>query len=86
MSQHAEALGLNVAAFSRCLSENRHAGAVREDMAEAIKAGVTGTPSGLLALTDPEDPTKVMGLTFIRGAQPYDSFETRIDQALAEAK
>ena len=84
-SGHAEALGLDVAAFDECMSANRHAAAVRKDMAEAGKAGATGTPSSVLALTDPDDPTKVKGLTFIRGAQPYNSFKAQIDQALAAA-
>ena len=85
-SKHAEALGLNVAAFDECMSSNRHADAVRKDMAEAGKAGATGTPSCVLGLTDPKDPTKVKGLTFIRGAQSYNNFKAQIDQALAQAK
>lgn len=84
-SQHAEALGLNVAAFDECMSSDRFAAAVRRDMTEAGKAGATGTPSCVLALTDPNDPTKVKGLTFIRGAQSYANFKTQIDQALADA-
>ena len=84
-SQHAEALGLDVAAFDECMSSDRFAAAVRRDMAEAGKAGATGTPSSVLALTDPNDPTKVKGLTFLRGAQPYGSFKAQIDSALAEA-
>ena len=84
-SGHAEALGLDVAAFDKCMEEGTYAAAVRSDMAEASKAGATGTPSFVLALTDPNDPTKVKGLTFIRGAQPFASFKTQIDKALADA-
>lgn len=82
-SGHAEALGLDVAAFEKCMTSDRFAAAVRRDMAEARKAGATGTPSFVLARTDPNDPTKVEGLAFIRGAQPFATFKTRIDQALA---
>ena len=85
-SQHAEALGIDVAAFDSCMESNRHADAVRKDMAEAGKAGATGTPSCVLALTDPKDPKKVKGLTFIRGAQSFNNFKIQIDQALAQAK
>ena len=84
-SAHAEALGLDVAAFDDCMETGRFAAAVRRDMAEAAKAGATGTPSSVLALTDPNDPTKVKGLTFIRGAQPFATFKAAIDAALAEA-
>lgn len=85
-SGHAAALGLDVAAFEACMGADRYAAAVRRDMAEAGKAGATGTPSFVLATTDPKDPTKVTGLSFIRGAQPFAAFKAAIDAALeAEA-
>ncbi len=83
-SGHAEALGLDVAEFDACMASDRHAAAIRKDMAEAGKAGATGTPSFVLALTDPEDAQKVEGLTFIRGAQPFSAFKAQIDAALSE--
>ena len=83
-SGHAEAIGLDVAAFDECMSTNKHAGAVRRDMAEASKAGASGTPSFVLGTTDPDDPTKVTGLAFIRGAQPFTAFKSRIDAALRD--
>ena len=82
-SQHAEALGLDVTAFDGCMTAGTHAAAIRRDMAEAQKAGATGTPSFVLAETDPSDPTKVKGIAFIRGAQPFATFKTQIESALA---
>lgn len=82
-SGHAQALGLDTAAFENCLTSDRHAAAVRADMAEASKAGATGTPSFVLAETDPSDPSKVKGIAFLRGAQPFAAFKTEIDKALA---
>ena len=81
---HAEALGLDVAKFEECLSSNRYQAAVRADMAVARAVGATGTPSFVIGLTDPEDPKKVKGLTFLRGAQPYSTFKAEIDKALSE--
>jgi predicted DsbA family dithiol-disulfide isomerase len=83
-SGHAEALGLDVAVFDECMSSGRHADAIRRDMAEAGKAGATGTPSFVLGTTNPDDPTKVTGLAFIRGAQPFNAFQAQIDAALRE--
>ncbi len=83
-SGHADALGLDVAAFDGCLAAGTHANAVRADMAEARKAGATGTPSFILAKTDPADPSKVVGVAFLRGAQPFSAFKAEIDKALAE--
>ncbi len=82
-SGHAEALGLDVAMFDDCLESEKHAEGVRADMAEAKKAGATGTPSFVLGVTDTDDPSKMRGLVFIRGAQPFSAFKTQIDQALA---
>jgi predicted DsbA family dithiol-disulfide isomerase len=81
---HAEALGLDTASFEACMTGNAHAEAIRQDMAEARRAGATGTPAFVLGLTDPNDPSKVKGVSFLRGAQPFASFKTQIDQALSE--
>ncbi len=83
-SAHAEAIGLDVAAFDACLESDKFTAAVRRDMAEAAKAGATGTPSFVLGITDSDDPSKVEGLTFIRGAQPFAAFKAQIDNALAD--
>ena len=81
-SGHAEALGLDVAKFEKCLASGRHGDAVRKDMAVARAVGATGTPSFVLGYTDLEDPSKVKGITFLRGAQAYGSFKAAIDKAL----
>jgi predicted DsbA family dithiol-disulfide isomerase len=83
-SGHAEALGLDVGKFDECMNSDRMAAAVQKDMAEAGKAGATGTPSFVLATTDPDDPTKVKGLAFLRGAVPFDRFKSEIDKALGD--
>jgi protein-disulfide isomerase len=82
-SPHAEALGLDVAKFDECMASGRHTATVRKDMAEAQKAGVTGTPAFLIAVTDTTDRTKVKGLSTLKGAMPYDRFKTELEQALA---
>ena len=84
-SGHAEALELDVAAFDICLGSEKYADSVRKDMTQARKAGVTGTPSFVLAKTDPGDPAKVTGIAFIRGARPFDDFKSEIDKALGAA-
>ncbi len=81
-SGHAEALGLDVTKFDECLTSGRHKDAIRKDMAVARAAGATGTPSFVLGYTDLEDPSKVKGIKFLRGAQAYGAFKTEIDKAL----
>jgi protein-disulfide isomerase len=79
---HAQALGLDVAKFEECLSSGRQAAAIRKDMAEAQKAGVTGTPAFFFAYTDPTS-SKVKTLTRLTGAQPFPAFKAEIDKLLA---
>ncbi len=81
-SGHAEALGLDVAKFDECLASGRHKDAIRKDMTVARAAGATGTPSFVLGYTDQDDPTKVKGITFMRGAKAYADFKAEIDKAL----
>jgi protein-disulfide isomerase len=82
----AEALGLDVVVFESCMGSEKYGEAVRKDMAEAQKAGVSGTPSFVLGRTDPADSSKVKGISFIRGAQQFAAFKTEIEKALAEAE
>jgi protein-disulfide isomerase len=84
LGSYAESIHLDIAQFQECLDSDKYADAVRQDMAKANQLGVTGTPSFVLASTNPEDPSKVKGLRLIRGAQPFSNFEQAIDQVLAE--
>ncbi len=84
---HAEALGLDVTQFESCLNSDKYAKNIRQDMAVGRKSGASGTPSFILARNDPNDPSKVKGISFIRGAQPFTAFKAQIDRALnADAK
>ncbi len=82
-NSHAEALGINVGKFEKCLDSGKYADAVKADLAEASKAGATGTPSFVVAVIDDKDPTKATGVTFIRGAQQFAAFKTALDDAIA---
>jgi predicted DsbA family dithiol-disulfide isomerase len=78
---HAEAIGLDVAKFEDCMKTGRQAARVRADMAEAQKAGLTGTPAFLLAYVDPKS-TKVKSVSRLVGAQPFTAFKEVIDKLL----
>src|SRR5258708_7690947 len=82
-ASHAEALGLDVAKFNACLDSGRFAASIRADVAVAQKAGVGGTPSFMLARTDPNS-SKVRVLAFLVGAQPFSAFKAPIDSLLAD--
>ncbi len=85
LKAHAEGLGLDVAGFSECLDGGRYAERVQKDLADGIKAGVRGTPTFFLGLSDPEDPTRIRATKALRGAQPYAVFKQTIEALLAES-
>ena len=64
------------------MSSGKHGDAIRRDMAVAQQAGASGTPAFVVAQTDPKDPSKVMGITFLRGAQAFNAFKAATDGAL----
>lgn len=83
LTPQAEAIGLDVHKFEECMNSGRQAAAIRQDIAEAQKAGVTGTPTFFLAYTDPTS-SKVKTVRRLTGAQPFAAFKVEIDKLLAE--
>ena len=82
LPQHAETLGLDLPKFQQCLDSGKHASKINSDLADGQKAGVQGTPTFFLGLTDPKD-LNLKVLRIIRGAQPYAAFKAAIDSLLA---
>jgi protein-disulfide isomerase len=85
LMNHAEGLGLDKAAFTDCFDKATYAEQVRNDLKAGTAAGVRGTPSFLIGLTDPEDPTKVTATKMLRGAQSYQAFQQAIEELLAQS-
>lgn len=85
LSLHAQAIGLDSEKFDRCLIPGKYASKIQKDIAEGLKAGVKGTPTFFLGITDPND-TKVKSLRVIRGAEPYTVFNEAIDKLLSSEK
>lgn len=82
---HATAIGLNEEGFKKCLDEGTYAAAVRKDISEAQKAGVTGTPAFFLAVPEGKNG-KVKVVQRLSGAQAFSAFQAAIDGALADIK
>ena len=86
LKQHALSLGLDAGTFDACLDANKHTAQIQADLAEGQKLGVSGTPSFVVGLTDPDDPGKVTVTKFIRGAKSFPAFQQAIDELLASAE
>jgi protein-disulfide isomerase len=85
LTQHAQTIGLNMQKFNECLDSGKHATEIRKDIAEGRKAGITGTPTFLIGLTNPND-TKIKTTVKLRGAQAYSNFKEALDKMLSSQK
>lgn len=74
LKQHAAALGLDTAAFNRCVDSHAHKADVDADMTAANELGVTGTPAFFI------------NGRALEGAQPFDAFKRIIDEELARTR
>lgn len=81
LTAHAQALGLDVPAFDRCVDGGKYAERVRKDVDEAQRLGIGGTPTFFVGVMD---GGQLKGARTIRGAQPYASIKTVIDEVLKE--
>lgn len=70
LTQIAGTLGIDTTQFQSCLSANKYASNVTNDMSEGQKVGVTATPTFF-----------INGNPLV-GAQPFSAFKTIIDQEL----
>ncbi len=84
LSKHAQALGLDVAAFDQCVDTGKASARVRKDMAEAQELQVKGTPTFFLGPTDPSGSQ--VKATRMVGAQPYQVFKDAIERLLSSQK
>lgn len=82
LTAHAQAIGLDTKKFQQCLDSGKYADDIRKDIGEANKIGITGTPTIVIGMTQPNDP-KIKVLKVIRGAQGYSTFKTAFDELLA---
>ena len=83
--QRAQALGLDVPRFQQCLESAKYAPRIRKDLADGQRAGVSGTPTFFLGLSEPNG-REVRVVRMIRGALPYTSFKDAIDSLLSPPK
>jgi len=81
LSINAQALGLEMSEFTKCLTSGKYESEVRHDIADAGNAGIQVTPSFVIGLVSQDQRVRVLKL--ITGAQPYSAFKVALDSALA---
>ncbi len=72
-TKYASELNLDTAEFETCLTSGKFDEEIQQDIADGTKYGVSGTPGFFI------------NGWFIKGAFPYEAFETLIEQELAKS-
>jgi protein-disulfide isomerase len=85
LSLHAQAVGLDVLPFQRCLFSDKYEARVREGRDAASALGISGTPSFVIGLTD-ADGSKIQVLKVVVGSQSYPNFKQVLDRLLTANK
>ena len=79
----ARELKLNLARFERCLSDPNQMNEVMRDARYGSSLGIRGTPAFFIGRIEGE---KIVDVSVVVGAQPYQAFSRAIDQALQRLK
>lgn len=83
LPQRAEAAGLDLAAFQKCLAGHKHDGAIEEDIRTAKMLGINGTPGYVLARRlDGKGKVEVLE---ILSARTWEDVEAKIRSFLPPA-
>jgi protein-disulfide isomerase len=82
LRKHAETLALDTTVFNTCLNSGKHAQEINKDIEAGKTAGVQGTSSFILGMTN--NNGQVKGL-FISGARPTEYFRKEINKMLLQA-
>ena len=84
LAAHAQAVGVDAKKFQQCLDSGKYAAAIRKDIAEASKYGISGTPTSVIGYTQPNDPKTIKVVKVIRGAQNIAAFKEALDSLYNE--
>jgi protein-disulfide isomerase len=85
LARYATTLSLDLIKFQECLKGGKYLNEIRKDISEGQKAGVRGTPTFFIGVSEGED-TKIKVLKVLRGAKPYGEFKEVLDSLLTPQK
>jgi protein-disulfide isomerase len=80
----ASSINLDMTDFKVCMEIKKYADVVIKNVTLADKLGIPTVPGFILGVIDPGNPEKVKGISFIRGAKPYEIFKEEIEKVLAD--
>ncbi len=80
----ASVINLNMPDFRVCMEIKKYADTVIKNITLADKLAIPTVPGFIIGRVDSDNPQKVKGISFIRGAKPYDIFKEAIEKALVD--
>jgi len=83
LTRYAQETGIEPKAFKECMDADSHGAKIRQDLKDALAAGVSSTPTFFLGFA--EGGGKVKIVRRVQGAHPYPVFKAAIDGLLAES-
>jgi protein-disulfide isomerase len=86
LADYVQQAGADPTIFQKCVESDRYAKLVRDSMEQGSAAGVDGTPTFMLGVIDPADPTKLKTVRTVVGAQSLDQFRAAIDAVIESSK
>lgn len=77
---YAKKIGLENKAFKSCLTSGRYNKGIQQDVTDANKAGITGTPAFVFGRTT----DNIVSGTLISGTRPFNTFKKEIEKLLVQ--
>jgi protein-disulfide isomerase len=85
LARYATTLSLDLLKFQECLAGGKYVNEIRRDISEGQKAGVRGTPTFFIGVSEGEN-TRIKVLRVLRGAKSYVEFKEAFDSLLSPQK
>lgn len=86
LTELAVTLDLDINEFKGCMETKKYSSKISSNIALSTRLKIPSLPGFVIASRDPGNPQKVKGISFIRGAKPFEKFRIELDQALAGLK
>jgi protein-disulfide isomerase len=82
LTSTASFIGLDIQKFESCMETKKYADKVASNLSLASRLNIPSVPGFVIASSDSDNPQKVKGISYIRGAKPFTLFQQEIDKAL----
>lgn len=73
---------LDIKKLKNCLEIRKYNSKVKKHIFLATRLEIPSVPGFIIASIDPDNPGKARGISYIRGAKPFEIFQQEIDRAL----